>query len=426
VAAEFGVPGFLLFFSLLLAVVMGVLRQMKRNPAEAQACAMSLIVVCGIALVAFPFRQTGTRLGFWVLAGLGGHLVPMATIQAHGLARRLVGVVICVGMLVLVGLHGRSSWNASRDFRDASVARSLATHLKDTGGALAREELREIDAALTRRPHDYVLELRRAELLRLAGRLDEAETSYLRALARHPYLINARVGLAELYIAWRRITEAREQCDEALRLNPDEPRVQLVLGQCLEAQGYAVRAASAYSRSLDLKPDPPDRLQAHIQLAMLLNEADKIEAAGYHIQAAQVIAPGTAVVLEAQARFIERQSTGSLQAFQAWQRLVSLVPEHAEARLRMGMALLAQGDPAKALESLDASYGLDPRQSIVLLHRGHALAQLGRLQNARNSLLECIQQCVRLRGDETLWTRCRDLLVSVEERMKEIGAEKPG
>ena len=94
-------------------------------------------------------------------------------------------------------------------------------------------------------------------------------------------------------------------------------------------------------------------------------------------------------------------------------------PLSSEARLRVGLGLLDQGDAASALVLIDEAFAIHPLDPTLLLHRARALTSLGRLQDARDSLLECMRQCIWIHKDQVLFERARSLLRDVEKRMGE-------
>ncbi|MCA9319281.1 MAG: O-antigen ligase family protein, partial [Planctomycetes bacterium] len=413
VAAELGWPGLALF----LAVIIGVLgqgwravsRSRKEGDDRRATCLTAslavILLLLMISFVAFPLRQTATRVVFWVLAGV---LIREASVwrpprlRAPGRGRPLA-IALVFGLLLVSAAHFRASYGASRDLRLVSGWRATARLVRDGGYFLRRGELIALDRAVARRPDRYDIELMRADLLVRMGRPLDAEASFLRALDLHPWLVNAEVGLSKLAVTMGQVDEALRRARRAVALNPEDAHVRLVLGRAWMAAGETVAAATEFTRALQLRPDPAERLQAHIEMASLLNEADRLTGASYHLEQAQLLGPNELVLIDLQARFLERRSPGSMQAFEAWTRLMEANPDHALAKLQVGRGLLSAGQPEAALSTLDEAFALDGLRPAILYERGRALLMLGRLQEARDSLLECMQRCVRIHRDEFTW-----------------------
>ncbi|HGY89713.1 MAG TPA: tetratricopeptide repeat protein [Planctomycetes bacterium] len=381
---------------------------------------LSLLVVLAASMVSFPFLQTGTRIGFWVLAAVvlrAGETARPA--RPAPWPQRLLPLLAFAALFVVTAAHGRASLRASEDHRRVLQLRGVGSLPSGMAEAQLREELIHAQTAWVRRPDRYHYALLAGDALRRAGRPFEAERAFRSALDLHPNLINAHVVLAELLLNRNDVAGAKREAEAAVALNPRAARAALLMGRVLAREGLLLPAMEWLRRALDLKPDPGDRLDIHVEMARIFNLFDKLRSATEHLQRAASIDPTSTRVLEARAQILERNSPGSPAAFQAWSQLMEADPLSSEARLRVGLGLLDQGDAASALVLIDEAFAIHPLDPTLLLHRARALTSLGRLQDARDSLLECMRQCIWIHKDQVLFERARSLLRDVEKRMGE-------
>ncbi len=423
-AAERGLPGAVLWLLAVGGVFLGGFRGLGRACGDdlrfRGSLLLSLLVVLGASMVSFPFLQTGTRIGFWVLAAivLRAETTPRSP-RSVPWSRRLIPVLVFSGLFVLTAAHGRASLKASEDHRRVLQLRSVGPLPPGVAEAQLRNELIHAQTAWVRRPDRYRYALLVGDALRRAGRPLEAERAFRSALALHPYLINAHVVLAEMLLNRDDVAGARREAETAVALNPRAARAALLMGRVRAREGLLLPAMEWLRRALDLKPDPGDRLDVHVELARIFNLFDKLRSATEHLQRAASIDPTSPRVLEARAQILERNSPGSPAAFQAWNKLMEADPLSSEARLRVGLGLLDRGDPASALVLIDEAFAIRPLDPSLLFHRARALMGLGRLQDARDSLLECMRQCIWIHKDQLLFDRARGLLRDVEKQMAE-------
>ena len=155
-------------------------------------------------------------------------------------------------------------------------------------------------------------------------RLDEAYEAFEQALELQPNNVDALVGKGVLLRGKGNSEEALECLDRALELDATNPYAQMRRGQTLYTLTRYEEAATALQRAIDLYAN----------------------AAG---------GPGP-------------------------------VTEHAEALAWHGETLRLMGTPPAALESLDASIGLVPRNGWALGTRGQVLASVGRIDEAIDDL----------------------------------------
>jgi Flp pilus assembly protein TadD len=74
-------------------------------------------------------------------------------------------------------------------------------------------------------------------------------------------MVEARTGLGLALASQNRLKEAEAQFTEAVRLKPEDPRIQLYLGSALAAQGRQAEALEHYRAALHHAPDWPPLLE---------------------------------------------------------------------------------------------------------------------------------------------------------------------
>lgn len=431
VASETGWPGAALWALAVAATLLGGIAGLARrglaavDRLTALACLASLIALCAVAAVAFPFRQTATRVAFFVLSGVMMRTLSRSSAWSPRPTLRRVGVsvAVCTVAFAVTLAHYRARWEASRALRSYSQLVAMEDMIAAMKPRVLVEQLRTLDRAAARDPHDYRYELLRGQVLLRLGRPRDAAASCRRCLALHPDLINAHVGLARALITLGELDGARAAARAAVRLNPREARAHMILGRTHQRAGRFDRALRDYRRALGLDPSTPDRLQIHLNMASIQIDRDPVSAAR-HLQIAAALAPADVRVLEAAARFLERQSPGSQQAFDAWTALMQAAPGNLEAKLHVGRAFLAGRQFEAALSLFDEAWAARPDLT-TLYDRACALSGLGRLLEARDSLRECMNRCAR-QGDMALWTRCRELLAPIEEGLARSESDEDG
>jgi tetratricopeptide (TPR) repeat protein len=103
-------------------------------------------------------------------------------------------------------------------------------------------------------------------LYREQGNYDEAIAIYLKGLQRSPQAA-LYSNLANVYLLTDRLTEAIENCDRALALDPNCAHAYDIKGACLEQQQQTREAIKLYRLAIEKKPDLAN---AHFNLAHAL------------------------------------------------------------------------------------------------------------------------------------------------------------
>lgn len=124
------------------------------------------------------------------------------------------------------------------------------------------------------RPGDAAVANDLGNLLRLAGRLGEAEEAYQRALTNDPGRVSARFNLALLLQQQGRFDEALAHYRQVVAAQPDHAWAHYQRGAILESKGSTTAAIEAYARAfaLDLQLSFPS-INPHVIENKLVTEA---------------------------------------------------------------------------------------------------------------------------------------------------------
>jgi tetratricopeptide (TPR) repeat protein len=214
----------------------------------------------------------------------------------------------------------------------------------------------------TRSPASFVLE---AESLFQAGKLSQAEESYLKAIAVSPRETNYYIELARIRVFAGNYAEAETAARDALVIDPNSALAHAVLGWSIDFQAGQEQDPAIKSKLLD------DAME----------EAEK----------ALKINPNSALVNAYYAEIlIDNSITEYGRALEAAQRSLELDPNLLEAYRAMGYVWELTGNRQQALESYQAAMLLNP--NIPRLHIDIANMQraLGDIEGARDSYLNAV------------------------------------
>ena len=180
-----------------------------------------------------------------------------------------------------------------------------------------------------------------------AGRWQDAETSYRRALDRKRDYAEAHYNLGGALRAQGRLDEAVTSYDQALALRPNHAETHLNLSTTLQAQGKLEDAAEACRRAISSKPD---LAAAHNNLGNILAAQNRFEA-----------------------------------AVTAYSHALALKPDLAQAHHNRGLALLNSGRVDEAVVSCRQAVSHEPDYVAAYVTLGHALTQSGEAEEAVRS-----------------------------------------
>jgi len=261
------------------------------------------------------------------------------------------------------------------------------------------------------------------------GNIEGATARLEKAVAAEPRFALARAALGDAYWARYRATlepdwaaRARGAAEEALRLDPEQPLVQLALATIDEGTGRLEEARSGLDTLLRAHPDNDE---AHRLLGRVLGRLGRGDEALAHLQKAVSLRPGFwrnhqqlglahldagrhAAALASFERITELQPDlawghemvgtvhhmrGDLPAaIESYRRALALGPDGL-AWSNLGTALYSEGRMDEAVHAFGEAVRLEPRSPANHRNLGDAYQRLGRTEEARRSWSEAVRLC---------------------------------
>ncbi len=245
-----------------------------------------------------------------------------------------------------------------RDPRSQEVLQAL-TEMEvargDAAGALAR-----LDSLVTSGRATPRTLLLRADLLRDAGRLDEAEADALRAFEANPELPGAADLLFQVYQAQGRIAEVRRSFEQADSAGVLHSGARMLLARLANASGDTERARDLLEQVLR---DRPRTLEARRDLALVLAERGEdldraLDLAG-QAEASDDPRPDTVDAVG----FVHLRAGRAEPALASFQRALQLAEERSDGReptyrYHLGLALRDLGREEQAIAAFEQALGL--------------------------------------------------------------------
>jgi protein O-mannosyl-transferase len=234
-------------------------------PAWELLCAIVLLTTISV----FALRQAKERpyllIGWlWFI----GTLIPViGLVQVGGAAmadRYHYVPSIGLFMAIVFGLSDVARWfRVDRVVTGAVAAIALSILACLSAAQIGRwrnnETLFEYTQSLV--PDNRMIENNLGTILGENGKYDEAEAHFIRALGTTPDFLEVitdadiRTNLGLLLVRQRKLAEAMEQLNEALRLNPNSAETHEALGVVLAMSGKPEESISHFSTAIRLRPD---------------------------------------------------------------------------------------------------------------------------------------------------------------------------
>jgi tetratricopeptide (TPR) repeat protein len=237
---------------------------------------------------------------------------------------------------------------------------------------LARErgDLAEAEAglkiALRLHPIDELPQLRLAEIVAQANRLDEAEHLYRSVLDRNASDVPALHGLGKVALARRQYAQAADYLQRALALDPGAAYLHYPLAMAYRGMGQADKAQAELNQHGPAAPALMDPYLAEIR-DLKTGKSD------LWIRGSEQMSAG--------------DFAGGINTYRS---LVELDPKDALAKTYLGAALARAGMTAEALRELNAAVEIAPANAEVHYCLGIVLVRVGRdadaIQHLRRAL----------------------------------------
>ncbi len=273
-----------------------------------------------------------------------------------------------------------------------------------------------IRQALALRPGEAVFHYNLANVLRDAGQLDAAITSYRAALALRPQDADTLLNLGNALAVHGELAAAADSYRALLRhaptamdggsagreavppgtnagavFRPHQLKAHVNLGQVLRALGDVAGARAAYQAVVALDAG---NVAAHLGLGALCQEAGDFATAYRHYQAVLQTDPGCAPAWNNLGTWHQERGERPAAA-DCYRRALALDPQDAEAHNNLGTLLADDDRAAEAEACYRAALEVRPEFAEAHKNRGAVLQALGRHDEA----LASFREAVRLRPD---------------------------
>lgn len=223
--------------------------------------------------------------------------------------------------------------------------------------------------------------MQQALALHQAGRLAEAESIYLRVLARDDNFYPALHLMGVIRIQQGRAGEALPFIERALARQPDAPETLANYGIVLESVGRYEDALAALERVVKLSSNDSRAWSNHGALLAKLYRNE--EALADLNRAVALDAANADAWLN---RGLTLVALGRPEeALESYERVLHLRPEHTEARNARGLALKAMGRASDALAEFDRVLQAKPDHVWALVNRGAVLGAMGEVDQELQS-----------------------------------------
>jgi predicted O-linked N-acetylglucosamine transferase (SPINDLY family) len=196
-----------------------------------------------------------------------------------------------------------------------------------------------------------------------AGRWQDAELSYRRALERKADYAEAHYNLGSTLFSQRKFTAAVASYRHALTLRPNHAETHLNLSNALQSQGKLEEAAEACQRAIASKPQ---LVAAHNNLGNILLAQNRFEAALAAYSRALDLKPD--LTQTHHNRAIAFLNAGNAEeAVACCRQALSYEPDYVLAHVTLGQALTQVGDAEDAVQSYQRAIALDPNCGEAML-----------------------------------------------------------
>ncbi|MFM2417955.1 MAG: hypothetical protein RL385_2678 [Pseudomonadota bacterium] len=191
---------------------------------------------------------------------------------------------------------------------------------------------------------------------------------------------------AEALLSKGDAARAKQVLQASLAKQPDDARAELDLGLAHEALGETLEAEGAYRRAIALRPGLGE---AHNNLALILRDQEKLDAAIQELDLAAAATPPPAGVHENLALALE--DAGRMQEAEgAYSAAVREAPSNPILRANFGLFLLKTKAGDRALVELRAGLAHAQGQRAALIALGNGLRRAGKPDEAVRALREAV------------------------------------
>lgn len=322
--------------------------QARASAAAASASALNRQVAQAAKLIdQGDLAQAETQLK----AILAKHPNDYQALGAMGILRMRQGEWVQARQYLQQARRGGKAWQGALDTVDYWADIERAESLRQAGKLAEAQQL--LEKAAKRQPKETAATVKLADILFDQGKTEAARSAYQQVLKQHPGDPGALAGMAQVARASGDLQGARQSLEDALAKNPDDPWLRYQLAQIYQSAGREKDARKLVDGLLTVRPDDPQALYAS---AMLAGQQSRLDAAR-----------------DTMARIPEGQRTASMRAFAA--------DLNRQAVVRQAGLLARQGRKAEAVALLDrvrSQTRPDDVQTLGAVARGYAdVGELG-------------------------------------------------
>lgn len=207
------------------------------------------------------------------------------------------------------------------------------------------------------------------------------------AYPKHKYNWLSRYYLAEILAEEGLSERAKQQLDEAIKLNPSFEQAYLLYGNLHYRAGEYALAAEKYRRAAETNPKS---LQAFLNLGVACNALGESEKAISAYGSAKSISPRDTDILLSLASLYSK--TGQLQkAMEQYGEILELEPDSERALIGTARTAWAMGEQARAVEFYQKALAVNLRSHEALLGLGLAMLKEEEMDKAEDYLQKSLE-----------------------------------
>jgi tetratricopeptide (TPR) repeat protein len=351
---------------------------------------IAVLACLGLTIWALIRKPVAGFLGAWffVILSPSSSIVPLVgqTMAEHRMYLPLAGIVVLVLVSADRWLGPRGRWVL------AAVAVGLGV-----GTVLRNCDYLDILGIWADTVAKYPLNARAqnnyAGALERAGRIDEANVHFARAIALEPGYVSAHYCWGVALLDQKRTREAITEFQFVVGLAPTRADGYVNLGNALMQVQREPEALAAYTAAAILRPGP----DTDYDLGVVLVALGRGEEAAGHFRAALRQYPTLAEAHYQLARLADK--AGRLaEAEREYLATLHLDPDHAEAHDQLGLLLARTGRLAPAAEHFRKVIRLQPKEADAHGNLGNVLL----LQGHPREAIACYEESLRLRPNDPL------------------------
>ena len=232
--------------------------------------------------------------------------------------------------------------------------------------------------------------LDQAERLLNQGSLHDAEAIYREVLDESPGQPIASQGLGLIALHTGHASAAVELLQMAAIGQPDDAAIHTHLGLAFGAASDQASSEACLRKAIDLAPSFAD---AHLNLANLLLETERINDAAQSYERAEQLAPESGPVYYGTAMLEMRRGDHSA-AIEALETALRFAPALLPARVNLANLLLHTGQPTEAVAHLEEAVAIAPNNFDAQLNLCAALQQRPDIRSCGSRAI-CFVACAK-------------------------------